>query len=362
MGFFNPFTEPLEDTMPQPRGREAMKWISYKELYLDRMETRAVASSEYPQNARKVLDRFTKYCGLLERSLDQITNLDIEKYVALRRKDSFHKRPLSNRTLNNEIDLLNAAFSFAGPVEPRGKGRKYLGLLTKVPYAESLRELISTPVSLEPPQIQRFLMAVAAHATSPRYKGVDRVAFWAVTAILMLVTGLRRRGLLLIPRPNDHILVEQRQIILPATLSKPGIEQRISLGSKTVASIVATMPTQPGEPLLPWRDVDGSPMSLKHFTHTLCLIQRRAGIADVDRVRAKDFRSTGRDRQAEAGPQPQLEHAQSALQGQAGLEAGRRRQRSPGGHDPAAGRAAPQKGRATEALHRGVRVTTWRRS
>ena len=116
-------------------------WVFYKELYLDSLEHRSKANSDYSENVRKVLDRFTKRCNLLMASLDDVTQLHLTNYVGSRKRDTWRNRPLSNKTINNEIKILNACFSYAGPRERKGTGRRNLGWLEDPPWHEFLPDL-----------------------------------------------------------------------------------------------------------------------------------------------------------------------------------------------------------------------------
>lgn len=274
-----------------PGDTRPMYWVCYKELYVERLETR-YPESDHPKNVRAVLDRFQRVCGLRTRRLHQLSNVDLDTYVKSRRRDKWRGKPLANRTLNNEIDILNAALALAGPPETRGAGRKNLGLIMRPPFAERLPEQKTIPVAVAPIDLQRFFAAVE-FASSPIIKGCTPAQFWVAAVVLDLVTGLRRKGLIRIPRPDDYELLELKQIVLPARLSKTRTEQRISLGSQEIVDLLAALPTKPGQPLLPWTNRrTGDVMSLSHFNRQMVLIQERAGIPRASRIRLKDLRST----------------------------------------------------------------------
>lgn len=267
-----------------------MFWVLYKEMYLERLQTRH-PDSDHPAQARRVLDRFTSYCSLTGRKLHEITNLDLDAYIARRTKDLWRGAQIGNRTVNNEIALLNTVFGFAGPRAPRGPGRKYLGLINEPPFAEALPELDNNPVVVTVPQLMAFIEATK-FARVPCIEGCQPQNFWITALVLGLVSSLRRRAMLNIPRPDDYTLLELQQIVLPAKWSKTRREQRIALGNADVVEIVASMPTKPGEPLLPWKKASGQPMTPAYFNRILCEFQRAAGIPEEQRIKLKHLRST----------------------------------------------------------------------
>jgi hypothetical protein len=273
---------------------EPMKWAVYKEVYLELLEART-PNTVYADNVRRTLDRFTQYRGLALTELDRITQLDLELYVARRQKDRWRDKPLTNKTLNNEIQILNTAFTKAGPRDRRGPGRRNLGLMQDPPYMEPFPEYEREAVVLTTEQLQAFLEA-AKRTKYPKIPGCTAPRFWMSALLLDLVTSLRRRALLFIPRPDDRTLLELREIVLPPELNKTRKQLRISLGGgeagAQVAEILAALPTKPGEPLLPWIGRNGKRLSLGHFSNMIGRIQRDAGISDADRIRIKDIRST----------------------------------------------------------------------
>lgn len=281
-----PIDRPLSNSFADP----SMYWVVYKEIYCERLEVR-YPGSEHPAQVRRVLDRFTRYQSLTARRLCDVVNLDVEAYVAKRRQDRWRGKPLCNRTLNNEIHILNAVFTFAGP-RTTGHGRKYLGLIAAPPFVEALPEDALDPVVLTASQLERYLDATQ-HATTPALPGMTPPQFWLAVLVLTSITALRRKALLGIPRPDDYRLYELRELILPAHLSKVRREQRITLGRRDeVINILGSLPSKAGEPLLPWKDASGQPMTLGHFNNTMAAFQRAAGIADHERVKTKHLRST----------------------------------------------------------------------
>lgn len=278
--------EPAEPLRADPN----MSWSLYKDSYCVRLRTR-YPESDHPWLVGRTLDRFTLYCHLNGRRLSEITSLDIEHYVALRRKDAWRNKPIGNRTINNEINALNAVFAFAGPV-CRGAGRRNLGLLTSPPFCELLPVDDPNPVVLTADQLARYIDATA-YAVTPRLDGCTPQQFWLATLVLSGVTALRRKALLRVPRPDDYQLRELREIVVPPHINKTRRELRITLGRRDeVIELLASLPTRPGEPLLPWKDPEGRPMSLGHFNREMAEFQKRAGITAENRVKTKHLRST----------------------------------------------------------------------
>lgn len=270
-----------------------MYWINFRDVYVDGLRMRY--RSDYPDQVARILDRFTRVCRLESARLADIDELTVETYLSSRRRDTWRGRPLSARTLNNEIATLNSAFAYAGPRTLTGSGRRNLNLISSPPWLEPLPELQTEPRVVTVDQLSAALLACNA-ATTPHVSGIDPPGFWRAALLLDLVTLLRRRALLRIPRPDDRTLCERLEVVLPAELNKTGRTIRLSLGSPEVAALLAKLPTRPGEPLLPWfRETKSGrrPLSLSYFSHRLAELQRAAGISETDRVRLKDLRSTG---------------------------------------------------------------------
>lgn len=276
-----------------------MKWLVYKELYLERLETRS-PKSEHPKHARAVLDRFTKRLRLYERDLDSIRDIDLETYIRARRGDTYRDRPLTVTTINGEIQILNTCFALAGPKTPRGPGRKNWQLIPFPPYAEPMEDCDRNPVVISEEQIEAFSRATS-FARTPRYGGVSPQQFWHAALVLDAITALRRGALLDVLRPSDKILIERRELPVPAEISKTKREQIIALGSnEKVFDLLSTLPGEPGEPLLPWRRLNGQPMSRGHFSNEMARFQREAGIPESERIKTKHMRSTAATKIGEA--------------------------------------------------------------
>lgn len=276
------------DTDPH---RGGMFFPVFCAVYVNHLEVRH-PHSDHSQQVRRILERFQRYRSLYSRRLCDIDTRDFAEYVARRRADLWRGKPLTERTLNNEINTLNAAFAWAGPKIPFGRGRTFQEWITNPPYYEPLPEPDPLPILLEDGQLSAFIEATTT-ATSPHAEVCEPRSFWIAALFLVGVTSLRRKGLLLIPRPDDYVLLERRELILPARLSKTRREEAIPLGDDTrMAQIFGELPTKPGEPLLPWKDRSGRRMTLAHFNHSMAKIQRRAGIAEDRRITLKHVRST----------------------------------------------------------------------
>lgn len=275
-----------------------MKWVVYKELYVERLEARH-PGSEHPANVRRVLDRFTKSRRLIERDVEEIRDLDLEQYVQDRRAAEYRGRRLEPRTINNEIQILNTCFAMAGPKGP-GKARKNWEIIARIPYAEELDEYDRAPVVLSDEQLREFIR-VTQFAKSPTWGGMDPARFWVAALVLGAITGLRRGALLKVARPPEEIFVERRELPVPAEISKTKRDQVIALGSNdAVFELFEELPSRPGRPLLPWYGKRGQPMTLGHFNNEMCRFQREAGIPEEMRVKTKYLRSTCGTELAEA--------------------------------------------------------------
>jgi hypothetical protein len=226
-------------------------WSVFKEIYILSLKSRS-PGSEFPTNVRKVLDRFGEYLGLATRRLNTIDNLDLANYLARRRQDKWRSKPLADRTLNNELAILNACFAYAGPRMQRGPGRANLALIEHPPYIELLPDLETEPIAVEPERL-RDLIEATRYAVTPKISSCRPQEFWIAALLLGLISSLRRRALLQIPRPSDYDLLERRVLSLPAALSKTRRYQVIPLGGEEVVNLLARLPSKPGEPLLPWK-------------------------------------------------------------------------------------------------------------
>lgn len=273
-------------------GRETMRWAVFKEVVIQRLYARNGEASVHSAQVSRVLDRFTRYRSLASADVSQVTNRDLDEYVVRRRSDTWRGKPLAVRTINNEIDILNAALAVAGPIERKGPGRRNLALVEMPPCFDRIDGDDPEPMFCGDDQIARFVSA-AEYATTPMVKGCSPATFWKCALILDWLTLLRRSALLMVPRPVDYVLLELKQLRLPASLNKTRRNVTISLGSRPeLIDLFAAMPSQPGEPLLPWKSRAGKPLSPAHFTNTMASIQRAAGISDTDRLRLKYLRST----------------------------------------------------------------------
>jgi len=272
----------------------SMYFVNAVDLYCERLAMRS-PRSDYPVQVRRVLDRLIARRDLTSATLDEVTSLQIDHYFQSRATDLYRGKPIVARTVNNEIDILNQFFRYFGPKELVGAGRKNLGLLKleQVPYYEPMDEDELDPVVLEDSTIEKFLRNTI-FAPSPRATVCDPVKFWHAVILLEGITLLRRRSLLEILRPDDETLLERRILILPAKSNKTKRREIVSLGTNLAAiGVIASLPSLPGEPLLPWKHPNGTPLSANHFSQTVRRIQQRAGIPAGERLRIKDLRSTG---------------------------------------------------------------------
>ncbi|QDT94799.1 site-specific integrase [Gimesia aquarii] len=271
--------------------KDELYWPVYRDMYLQRLQVHN-KDKTYVDNVRRTLDRFGTYSNLTMRLLVDVTNHDLELYLKRRQDDSWRGKPLSNVTLNNELGHICTCLAKAGPRENRGPNRGNYGFLECPPYIDLLEVDETDPEVITEDQIKRFSNATR-YARSPRVTGCTPAEFWQAVLLLGLVTGLRRRGLLLIERPSDEMLIEKRELFLPAKYHKTRNSLRIPLGSAEVVSILAKLPSKEGEPLLPWKDEKtGRSLSLAYFSNTMTRIQREAGISEGDRIKTKNLRST----------------------------------------------------------------------
>ena len=280
-----------------PGRTHEVTWVFYKEFYLDVLENRSKSDSEYSHNVRVVLDRFTRRCGLLMANLKDVSQVHLSNYVSSRKRDEWHKRPLSNKTINNEIRMLNTCLTYAGPRDRHGAGRRYLGWIDDPPWHDSLTEEQKLPRTITPQDFPKLMQAISM-ARTPHHSICPPWTFWTAAFSLLFLTALRRSALLNIPRPSDEVLRGRRELILPAHLSKTGREQILSLGdadnpaSESLVQLLSSLPSKPGEPLLPWRSPKhGRHMTAGYFNGVLRSLQRRAGIPEDERILPKHFRS-----------------------------------------------------------------------
>lgn len=267
------------------------KWLVFRELYIERLETR-YPGSDHPEQVRRVLHRFTKYRKLVERTLGDITDLDLELYVQKRREDRYREKPLSPRTINNEIQILNSCFALAGPKESRGAGRRNWGLIATPPFIEELDEFDTNPVVVSADQVKKFV-AATRFAKTPSFGGMRPQTFWVAALVLDAITGLRRGALLRVPRPTDEQFRDRRELFVPAAISKTRRDQVIALGTnEKVFELLWSLPSQPAKPLLPWYGRNAAPMTLGHFNNEMARFQREAGTPESERIKTKHLRST----------------------------------------------------------------------
>lgn len=271
--------------------KEELYWSVYRDMYIQRLQVHN-KNEMYVGNVRRTLERFTHYCNLVGRRLSEICDHDLELYLKQRKTDVWRDRPLSNVTLNNELGYICTCLSKAGPKESKGAGRSNYGYIESVPYIEPLSVDDTDPEVVTDEQIRKFIEATH-QAVTPKLTGCTPAEFWQAAILLAMVTGLRRRGLLQIPRPTDEMLLQRHELYLPGSSHKTRNPLRIPLGSEEVVQILAKLPSRPGEPLLPWRsEKTGQPLRPRYFTKMIAQIQDDAGIPEGQRLKLKHLRAT----------------------------------------------------------------------
>lgn len=274
----------------QPEATGAgMRWTAFVEIYCETHEARH--PGEHSRNVRRVLDRFTQYRNLAEKLAGEVTPLDLEQYVTQRRGDRHQGRPLSHRTINNEINILNTALAKAGPRGSSKRERRNFGYIETPPGIDTLPEMRKNPVELTELQQQAFLKALFDQSPAPRPEVCDRRQFYLGLFLLESVAPLRRASLLNIPRPAD--LTERLTLTLPPDhgINKTLVERTFAV-PREIAEVLSQLPTEPGGRLLPWVKPNGKPYSANYLSDCIRLAQRRAGIPEESRVLLKHFRST----------------------------------------------------------------------
>lgn len=290
---FSDWTEPKD--MPNDSG-STMLWVTLRESFLSRMRAKRVSETYYA-NVVKVLDRFTRTRNLWDARVDSIKQLDLQEYVTARSENTWSPpksktgpSPLSNVTINNEIQILNSIFKYAGPrMNVRGH-RDNLAVIEFPPHFEVLDTNDPMPICVSESQLGSFIDA-SSEATSPRKSVCEPKLFWTCVLVLDSITALRRGALLSVPRPSDDYLVGRRQIPIPAELMKNRRAEVIPLGRRDdVLELLMSLPSKVGEPFLPWRRPDGTRLSLSHFNASMKKFQVKAGISET--LRTKHLRST----------------------------------------------------------------------
>lgn len=265
---------------------DSMLWVNLCETYKSRIESKRV-SPTYFANLSSVLRRFTESRNLWNSRLRDISQRDLDAFILDRSADA-----VSSVTVNNDIRVLNSIFAYAGPrLNVRGH-RDNLGIWAVPPYASCLDEPEPIPVSIGQEQIDKFVEATS-HATSPRPSVCEPRTFWLAVIVLDSITALRREALLLVPRPDDATLIEKKEIVIPVGIMKNKRAERIPLGTRQdVIDLIASLPSVPGEPILPWKKPCGERLSLSHFNRVMKTFQIAAGIDPKDVLKTKHLRST----------------------------------------------------------------------
>ena len=269
--------------------RGTVRWAAYREIYLDYKRTR-LSAEMFAQEVR-VLRRFGDLCGVDAIPVDQIQTHHLAEYLAARQNQTYRGRHPKPRTLNNEIDILNRALGMAGPRERTGHGRSNFNYIRDIPPAlERLPLERQDPKTATREQLKAFVRA-ARDATTPNVDGCTPERFWISVWLLEGCTAMRRGALLNVPRPDDGTFLGKNLLILPARFDK-NREQRTYPLPDWVCELLAELPTQSGQPLLPWISSRGVQMSLAYFNAVMRTIQRTAGIPESERLTLKVMRNT----------------------------------------------------------------------
>ena len=284
-------TRPMEgpDETVQEDRETGMKWLSFVEIYCETHESRH--PGEHSKNVRRVLERFTEVRSLQEKLVAEVEPLDLELYVSARRETIYRGKPLSERTINNEINILNTALAKAGPRGTSKRERKNFGYIETPPGIDTLPEPRRNPIQLSEEQRQAFLKALFEKSPAPRPEVCDRRQFWLALFLLESVAPFRRASLIRIPRPEN--LMSRLTLTLPATRGmNKTLDERTFAVPECVAEVLDRLPTEPGERLLPWKKINGKPYTENYLSDVIREAQRRAGIDDSSRVLLKHLRST----------------------------------------------------------------------
>ena len=271
-----------------------MKWLAFMETYCDRLDMRY--PGEHARNVRRVLERFTHCRNLNERTVDEVNSLDLDQYVNKRRGDRWRGKELGNRTINNEVHILNAAFYKAGPAGFDSRSRRNYGFTEHPPAAEPLPELKTPPVELTPARIAAFVRSLP-FAVCPQ---PNPHQFWSALFQFEFAVPLRTRGVLNLPRPENDAF-QRGEFVLPALYNKEGTtlgDFAFRIPSKLIPVLFA-LPSAPGEPLFPFIKSNGKRYSVRYFSNVLSNFQQAAGLTIEDRITLKMIRSTVATRSAD---------------------------------------------------------------
>lgn len=276
--------------------QSGMLWVNYCEAYMARLDARS-KNAVWKETCRRTIRWFTVSRNLFDKRVHEVTQADFAAYISERRlrgkrlSDGTFTQ-LSVPSLNNDIGILNGLFAYAGPRLPVRGHRENLGLIQDVPYIEQFREPDPLPVCVTDDQLAAFVGAIPL-AKTPHPLVCDPKLFWSCVLALDAVTALRRGALLGVKRPSDRDLLEQRVLPVEHGIMKNARAEKLSLGDDDrLAKMLYLLPSREGEPLLPWKRLDGRPLGLSHFNYVMKQIQLKAGVDPAACLRTKHLRST----------------------------------------------------------------------
>ena len=125
-----------------------------------------------------MLERFTSYRSLQNATVAEVGPMDLEQYLRQRRGDTYRGKPLSVRTINNEIAILNTALAKAGPRGNTKRERRNFGFCESPPGIDLLALERKNPIELSEQQQQTFLRAMVEQSRAPRPEVCCRRQFW----------------------------------------------------------------------------------------------------------------------------------------------------------------------------------------
>lgn len=256
-----------------------MLWIEFKDSYLEWLSVHG--GDHHVAKAREVLGRFTRYMDPVE--LSSIDRQVLHHYLARRKKDPGRRKedPISPVTLNGDITYLNMIFAYLKDE----LGLREAGLSTdwRVPRLKRVKVPKRKPRGLSREVVDK-VFAACEFAKRPMIEGVSPCIWWRTFFYLALITGIRVRGLLGIPRPSEAELADN-ELFLSAELNKSGADQIFYIPDLMV-TLIRQLPCQPGEVMLDW------PNKKNCFYSTLRRFQTQAGFKIGEFATPHNFRKT----------------------------------------------------------------------
>jgi integrase len=248
-------------------------WSDYVPVYLKRLR---LLDPRHFEGGQQILARFSRYCDP-GRSI-RIDGIDValcNAYLARRQLDPGRGgKPLSKASLNKDIRYLNTAFAYAQM--PTNEHPDWLGFAPpgwRPPRMKRRKQPKRIPQPVPGPTLRQVLEG-AKLAKRPVIGELPPGHWWQTLLLLAVVTGLRCKALLALPRPRDFDLNRNR-LLLPAELDKAG-EDRLFHLPDLLVSMIREIPAEPGERLFAW------PFGRRHFYRTLHQWQRAAGLPDSE--------------------------------------------------------------------------------